>query len=421
MSSWRDTTLGEALEVKHGYAFKGQYFADEGPAIVLTPGNFYEGGGFKSKSGAEKYYVGPVPNGYLLRQGDVVVAMTEQAEGLLGSSATIPEDDRYLHNQRIGLLQITDPARLDQRFCYHLMNTPSVRGQIRATATGSKVRHTAPERICAVHVALPDVETQRVIAWVLDAMDQIIENARRQIQVLDEMAKAIYREWFVHLRFPGYESAKMSSSGLGPMPEGWQVTRLADVANVNRASRVPHAGEEVIYLDISCLGDGSVDMPTSIDGGDAPGRARRVVAPGDVLWSMVRPNRRAHALLVDPRPECIASTGLAVLSPAGVPSSFLFEAVSTSAFSEYLMTKERGAAYPAVRPADFEAAQLLVPPPELLQQFDDVADPLHRLGWKLREQSRALSEIRDLVLPRFVSGQVELSTLDLKPMSKRTL
>ena len=229
MSEWREVTLGDTLEVKHGFAFKGQYFTDEGDLIVLTPGNFFESGGFKRKSGTEKYYVGPVPDGYLLQRGDVVVAMTEQAEGLLGSSATIPQDDRYLHNQRIGLLRITDPARLDQRFCYHLMNSPTVRRQIQATATGSKVRHTAPERIRAVRVPLPGVETQRAIAGILDDMDEMVESNRRRTQILEEMAKAIYREWFVHFRFRGADDSSLIESTFGLVPEGWKVRDIGDV------------------------------------------------------------------------------------------------------------------------------------------------------------------------------------------------
>ncbi len=109
MTDWREVSLGEGIDVLHGYAFKGEYFCDEGELIVLTPGNFRDEGGFKPKSGKEKYYDGPFLPRFLLGKGDVVIAMTEQVEGLLGSSATIPTDDVYLHNQRIGLVQVTAP------------------------------------------------------------------------------------------------------------------------------------------------------------------------------------------------------------------------------------------------------------------------------------------------------------------------
>jgi type I restriction enzyme, S subunit len=137
--------LGTYLRVKHGFAFKGEYFGDAGNYIVLTPGNFRDEGGFKTKAGVEKFYKAEPPDEYVLKRNDLVIAMTEQAQGLLGSSALIPCDDLYLHNQRIGLLELTPDV--DRRFIYYLFNTKMVRDHIQATATGSKVRHTAPARV----------------------------------------------------------------------------------------------------------------------------------------------------------------------------------------------------------------------------------------------------------------------------------
>ena len=222
MTEWREITLGEALDVRHGFAFKGEYFRDEGDLVLLTPGNFQEFGGFKPKSGKEKYYDGPVPAGYLLSEGDVVVAMTEQSQGLLGSTATIPASGRYLHNQRLGLLRLTDRTKLDLRFCYHLMNAEVVRSQIQATATGSKVRHTAPERICGLHVRVPPVSVQRLVAGILDSFDGLIENNQRRIELLGQMVQGIYREWFVHYRYPGHEDDAQVDSPFGPIPEFWK-------------------------------------------------------------------------------------------------------------------------------------------------------------------------------------------------------
>jgi type I restriction enzyme, S subunit len=90
--------LGDCFRIKHGYAFKGEYFSESGTYIVLTPGNFHEEGGFRLRPGKEKYYFSKIPDGYILKEGDLIVAMTEQGEGLLGSSAIIPKDNVYLHN-----------------------------------------------------------------------------------------------------------------------------------------------------------------------------------------------------------------------------------------------------------------------------------------------------------------------------------
>jgi len=128
---------------------------------------------------------------------------------------------------------------------------------------------------------------------------------------------------------------------------------------------------------------------------------------------MVRPNRRAHALLVDPGEDWIASTGLAVITPTGLSPSLLFETVSARSFSDYLVSREGGAAYPAVKPVDFEAAALLAPTCEIDREFERVVSPLHRMIWKLREQSAGLETIRDLLLPKLMTGQIDVSRLDI--------
>src|SRR5262245_23034011 len=111
--------------------------------------------------------------------------MTEQAEGLLGSSAIVPENNSYLHNQRLGLVIELDEKKLDRIFLYHMFNTSQVRQQIRATATGAKIRHTAPERILKVGFKCPTIKAQRSIASILSAYDKLIENNTRRIAILE--------------------------------------------------------------------------------------------------------------------------------------------------------------------------------------------------------------------------------------------
>lgn len=413
MSGWREVELGRGLRVKHGWAFKGEYFRDAGEQIVLTPGNFHDGGGFKPKNGTEKFYDGTYPEQFLLKRGDVVTAMTEQAQGLLGSTATIPKDDTYLHNQRIGLIEITDPEVLDLRYVYHLMNAAVVRRQLYATATGAKVRHTAPERIQSVQVEVPDILTQRVIAELLDGIDDLIENNRRRVAVLEEMARTIYREWFVKFRYPGHEDVPLVDSALGPIPEGWEVRPLAAIAKVNQTLRKPRPDEVFRYLDIAALAEREIGELDAVEGADAPGRARRVIKPGDTVWATVRPNRRAHALVVAPGEDWIASTGLAVLSPTTVSSAFLFEATSTTTFSDWLIGRATGSAYPAVRAVDFEEATVAVPNASIDAAFAEKVAPMHELSWKLRAECSALAGLRDLLLPKLVTGQIDISSLNL--------
>ena len=187
--------LGEILSVKHRWAFKGEYFAEDGEQSILTPGNFFEKGGFKPNNGKERYYTGVYPKEYLCHKGDLIVAMTQQAEGLLGSTALVPENDKYLHNQRIGLITC-DEKRLNKLFAYYLFMTKSVREQLERSSSGTKVKHTSPEKIYDVEVEIPDVISQQKIANLLWSVDEKIANNKAINDNLSAMAYDIYMHTF---------------------------------------------------------------------------------------------------------------------------------------------------------------------------------------------------------------------------------
>ena len=414
----RMTRLGDLIAIKHGFAFLGEHFGDFGSHVVLTPGNFLEEGGFISKAGKEKWYRGPVPSEYVLRTGDLLVAMTEQAEGLLGSSLLVPEDDRYLHNQRLGLVQVRDPHRTDTRFLYYLFNHRPIRQQIRGSASGTKIRHTSPSRIADVKALVPQVAVQRRIASILAAYDTLIENCQRRIRILEDMARGLYREWFVHFRFPGADALPRVDSPLGPIPQGWDVRKLAEVAVVNRAQIGPrNAPPEIDYIDIASVSPGRIDAVTRYAFDKAPGRARRIVQHGDVLWSCVRPNRRSHAIAMHPSETTVASTGFAVLPAQALSYAYLYFATTTEDFVAYLTNHATGAAYPAVTAKTFEDAPLLVAPKAIADTFARFAEPLMEQAHTLSQKISNLRRTRDLLLPRLLSGQITLTSAEPDPAS----
>ncbi len=351
----------------------------------------------------------PLPPGYVLSKGDVIVAMTEQAEGLLGSSAIVPEDRRYLHNQRLGLISVRDPQAVDLTFIYYLFNSREVRQQIRASSSGVKIRHTSPTRIGEVAVSVPPLEDQCRIADILRTYDDLIENNVRRIRILEETSRALFNEWFVNLRFPGHRTAIAVAKHLS-VPQGWRIAKLAEVAWVNRAQiNTKTPPERILYIDISSVGTGTIREVASLAFADAPGRARRLVQHGDILWSCVRPNRQSHVLVLSPEAGTVASTGFAVLTATKVPYTFLYHATTTDGFVAYLTNHATGAAYPAVTAKTFENADVLLPPTALLDQFAKVTVPHAELIALLQRQNVNLRRTRDLLLPRLLSGQLSSS------------
>lgn len=420
VASHAQVALGTLLKIRHGHAFKSKFFGDTGSYVVVTPGNFHSAGGFKRKDGEETLYTVTPRQELILKRGDLILALTDlkQTAPILGASALVPESGRYLHNQRIGKVVDIDTARIDEAYLYHLFNWQHVRAQIRASATGSTVRHTAPERIYRVVAPIPALHCQRRIIGILSVYDELIANNSERIAILDQMARTLYCEWFVHYRIPGHRSVSLMNSALGRIPEGWRVGRLDSLVEINRSALRTRARPEYIhYVDIKSVSTGAIDRYRYMASAEAPGRARRLVRDGDIIWSTVRPNRRAYALIVDPPADLVVSTGFAVLTPARAPSSFVYLHAAQDGFATHLENCARGATYPAVASRDFAAAPVVVPPAQVLEQFDDRVGAMLRQCCVLRHKNLRLQQTRDFLLPRLLSGAIDVDGLDLRHMS----
>lgn len=254
-----------------------------------------------------------------------------------------------------------------------------------------------------IKVRCPDPQAQERIVSILSAYDDLIENNRRRIGLLEQAARLLYREWFVHLRFPGHETAKIVDG----LPEGWSRARLGDICSTNKKSH--KAGKlppRLRYIDIGSVSTGRIDQATEMTAEEAPGRARRIAEDGDTIWSNVRPNLRAYALVTAPRPEDVFSTGFTVLHAETVSPYFLYLAVTTDDFVKHLENHATGVGYPAVRADDFERALVIKPGEPVMAKFHDHCQPIFAERQKLFDQNVKLTRARDLLLPRLMDGRI---------------
>lgn len=192
--------LQDIIDIKHGFAFKGEYFKDqETNNVLVTPGNFRIGGGFKADK--FKYYDGPIESEYVLKEGDLVVTMTDLSKqaDTLGYSALIPRSERYtfLHNQRVGLVTIKHEDKIDKNFLYFLLRTSEYRHFIVGSATGSTVKHTSPSRILSYSCELPDIITQKKISKLLIGLEKKIDICTLLNSQLESLSQTIFKSWFV--------------------------------------------------------------------------------------------------------------------------------------------------------------------------------------------------------------------------------
>ena len=181
------------FSIKHGFAFDGEFFSDAGEYILMTPAISAKREVFAKKI-QKKYYIGSdIKEEFILNPGDLVIAMTEQAPGLVGTALFTPSTDTYLHNQRLGLLKPDEKA--EKSFIYWLMNSKTIKEKIGITATGQKVRHTSSQKILSIEICLPPKNEQVDIANFLQSevskIAKLSSNSSKAIELLNERRSAL--------------------------------------------------------------------------------------------------------------------------------------------------------------------------------------------------------------------------------------
>jgi len=393
MGTWKKQKFGELINIKHGYAFKGEYFSDTPTAnVLLTPGNFAIGGGFKKDK--LKYYQGPIPGDYILRKGDLIVTMTDLSKkgDTLGYPAIVPNDAqfKYLHNQRVGLITSKNDA-VDLEFLFYLMRTSSYQKFIVGSASGATVKHTSPKRIADYECNFPDVKVQSQIASLLSAYDDLIENNEKRIKALEEMAQLLYTEWFVKFKFPGHERVKMVDSGteFGVIPEGWGVKNLSEKVQVKKGKNITR--ETVV--------NGSVPV---VAGGLGP------------AYFHNQANTKGPVITVS---ASGANAGFIRLYFEDIwtsDCSFVDSNVTNNVYYYYLLLKnkqdmisglQRGSAQPHVYPKDLMNLLILDMPESLIDKFEEKARITFGIVKVLEAVNKDLSQMRDLLIPQLVTGK----------------
>ena len=414
MSEWKRYKLGELLRVKHGWAFKGEFFSDTGVQSILTPGNFYESGGFKANPSKDRFYSGDYPKEYLCTKGDLVVAMTEQAAGLLGSTAIVPEDNRYLHNQRIGLISCNES--LNKEFAYYLFMTQSVRQQISRSASGTKVKHTSPEKIYDVQVDIPKIQTQKNIAIFLSSLDKKIQINNQINQELEAMAKTLYDYWFVQFDFPDQNGKPYKSSG-GKMvyhpelkreiPEGWGVDSLWNIANFYNGLAMqkyrPDTNEDD-YLPVIKIREmmNGFTKDTEKARLDIPTEA--VVERGDILFSW----SATLEVIIWGKERGALNQHIFKVTSETYPKSFIYFELKSYLKVFKAIAELRKTTMGHITQDHLKQAKIVVPPIELISKLDAKLQPIMSQQQILENQNQELTQLRDWLLPMLMNGQVKV-------------
>jgi type I restriction enzyme S subunit len=379
---WREATLGDLGDVITGgtpAARNADWFGDEVPFITPT-----DIGSNDRRARVERWLSEAGRGGFrkkVLPPGSVCFVSIGATIGKLCLT-----DAEAVTNQQIN--SVVPASDVDGRFLYYLLRHEAPRiAQMAGGAATPIINKTA---FSNVSVLVPDSGTQTRIGLMLGVLDDLIENNRRRVGVLEEMARAVYREWFVHFRFPGHESVDLIDSELGPIPDGWEVRTVGDVLGLKYG--------KALKADARAGGDVAVVGSSGIVGWH-----NQTLVMGPVIV-VGRKGNVGSVIWIEGPCWPIDTT---YFVETELPLRFVAEQLRRT---EFLNTH---AAVPGLGRDQAYSKPFLQPPPKLLDEFQSVADSLATEASALSSQNKRLVSMRDLLLPKLVTGQIDVSRLDL--------
>ena len=280
------------------------------------------------------------------------------------------------------------------RFVYYLLHTLGLERYDVGNSNPTLNRN----HIHRLNISIPEYSIQERIVEILSAYDDLIENNRRRIHLLEEAARLLYREWFVHLRFPGHERVPV----IDGVPEGWERVKLAEIADITmgQSPKSVHYNEDgnglPFHQGVTNFGDRFPSHKTYC------AVEARLAEPGDILFSVRAPVGRINIT----RDKIVIGRGLAAIQSKIRQQNFLFYALKSHFFKEDMIGG--GAIFAAITKKDMHEVELQQPPESIVNTFMNFVQPIDEQIENLHRSISRLSEARDLLLPRLMNGEIQL-------------
>jgi type I restriction enzyme S subunit len=409
--SWPKGRLGDVCRVIPGYAFKSSDWQDSGIPVVkiknITGDNSVD---LTNTDFVPETILRPKLQKFVLENNDILVAMTGATAGKVGKVRT---ERTVLLNQRVAKIA---PVEADHGFIWAVVSSQEYQEKFFYLADGAAQPNMSGGQIEGVEIPLPPLAVQRRIAGILSAYDKLMENSQRRIRILESMARALYREWFVHFRYPGHESVPRVDSPLGPIPQGWEVKPLSELCSRMESGGTPKRntpeyweGGTIDWFKTGELWDGflfgSEEKITEL--GQRESNAR-IFEPGTILMAIYgSPTVGRLGIVTRPSTCNQAALGL-VADKKQISQTFLYFVLLS--LRDHFNGLAQGAAQQNISKEKVANAVALVPPRALVAAFDRLAEPTFTQIQTLQRQVQNLRRTRDLLLSRLLSGQVELKT-----------
>ncbi|MYB64711.1 restriction endonuclease subunit S [Candidatus Poribacteria bacterium] len=340
-------------------------------------------------------------NKYLLKEGDIVIART----GTPGYAKRIRADHQAVFASYLVRIRV-DP-KCDSQYVGYVIESAEYKQFVELNRGGAAQPHANAQILTSFPIPLPPLPIQHKIAAILSTYDDLIENNTRRIKILEDMAQTLYREWFVQYRFPGHENVPMVQSELGPIPQGWEVKMLGEMCNV----LMGQSPKSEFYNKI---GEGLPFHQGVTDFGSRYPTDRvyctiqkRIAEIDDILFSVRAPVGRINIA----NKRIIIGRGLSAIRSKSNHQHFIIHQLKDRFQEEDTMGS--GTIFNAITKADLLGIQLLKPIIHLIAKFEKTVQPISSELANLTIKNNNLRQTRDLLLPKLISGEIDVSQLDI--------
>ncbi len=358
-----------------------------------------------------------------LQRGDVVLT----TRGTLGNTAyynnSVPYDHVRINSGMVIFRCNTE--KILPSYLFHFLRSPSFFAQVNSLRSGAAQPQLPIRDIKSIKLPLPELPIQRRIVYILSTYDDLIENNLRRIKILETMAQDLYREWFVKFRFPGHESVRFVDSPLGKSPEGWEVSTLGEHLIALESGKRPKGGVKGNLHGIPSVGAENVRgigrhdfkneklVPSEFFEQMRKGVAKN----GDVALYKDGAYIGRSTYFRDgfPHTKFCVNEHVFLLRSNGrqVNQNFLYLWLQEPSTVSAIRSTNANAAQPGINQKGVRGLPILSPPSKILPQFDRLVEPNIALIISLAKRNQNLRRTRDLLLPRLISGDMDVSELDI--------
>ncbi|MEG3876672.1 restriction endonuclease subunit S [Microcoleus sp. herbarium7] len=347
-------------------------------------------------------------------------------EAPIGNVAIIPNNLKVCLGQRTVLIR-PNQNKVEPNYLVYLLIGDEIQGKILSVSNGATVHHLNMKDIRNLELPeLPSLHTQRKIAAILSAYDDLIENNTRRIEILEEMARSLYREWFVKFRFPGHEQVKMVDSELGLIPEGWKVISLGQILDIKHGyafkgeyfSKEP-TSDILLTPGNFKFGGGFKDDKFKYYKGLVSDEF--VLSTSDLLVTMTDLSKEGDTLgypaFVPPSKELRflhnQRLGKIILHNPQLGLNHLYHIFCSDSYRHHILASATGATVKHTAPDRIKSFSIALPPPEISNKFETITSSFSRKIILLNQKKQNLRQTRDLLLPKLISGEIDVENLDI--------